>query len=66
LEDWEAPDGYEMDPDASEINESGGGTVAMVTSPGWEARRAARRKARAEAEAEAAAAKKAREDDDDD
>ena len=66
LEDWEAPDGYEMDPDASEINESGGGTVAMVTSPGWEARREARRKARAEAEAEAAAAKRAREDDDDD
>ena len=65
LDDWEAPDGYEMDPDASDLNENGGGTVAMVSSPGWEKRRAARRKARAEAEAEAAAARKAREEDDD-
>ena len=66
LEDWEAPGGYEVDRDASEIDEAGGGTVVMVTSPGWEARRKARRKARAQAEAEAAAAKRAREDDEDD
>ena len=65
LEDWEAPDGYEVDPDASEIDEKGGGTVVMVSAPGWEKRRAARRKARAEAEAEAAAARRAREEDDD-
>jgi uncharacterized protein len=51
LEDWEAPGGYELDRDASELDEKGG-TVVMVTSPGWEARREARRKARAEAEAE--------------
>ncbi len=65
LDDWEAPDGYEVDSEASEIDEAGGGTVVMVSSPGWEARRKARRKARAEAEAEAAAAKRAREEDDD-
>ena len=62
---WESPDGYEVDEDASEINEAGGGTVVMVSSPGWEDRRAARRKARAQAEAEAAAARRAREEDDD-
>ena len=66
LDEWEAPGGYEVDAEASEIDEKGGGTVVMVTSPGWEARREARRKARAEAEAEAARAKKAREEDDDD
>lgn len=66
LEDWEAPDGYEVDHEASEIDEAGGGTVVMVSSPGWEARRKARRKARAQAEAEARAAKAAREADDDD
>ena len=62
---WEAPDGYEVDEDASELNEAGGGTVVMVSSPGWQDRRAARRKARAQAEAEAAAARRARESDDD-
>ena len=62
LEDWEAPGGYEFDPEASEIDEKGG-TVVMVTSPGWEARREARRKARADAEAERRAR---REDDDED
>lgn len=66
LDDWEAPDGYEVDPEASELNEAGGGTVVMVSSPGWEARRKARRKAKAQAEAEAEAAKAARERDDDD
>ena len=66
LDEWEAPDGYEVDPDASEIDEAGGGTVVMVSSPGWEARRKARRKAKAAEEAEAAAAKKAREKDDED
>jgi len=65
LEDWEAPDGYEVDHDASEIDEKGGGTVVMVTSPGWEARRVARRKARAEAEAENAR-RRSRDDDEDD
>ncbi|MEM6287933.1 MAG: peroxide stress protein YaaA [Bacteroidota bacterium] len=66
LDDWEAPDGYEVDPDASEIDEAGGGTVVMVSSPGWEKRRAARRKAKAQAEAEAEAARKAREEEDED
>ena len=66
LDLWEPPDGYEIDEDASEIGENGGGTLVMVSSPGWEKRRAARRKARAQAEAEAAAAKRAREADDDD
>ena len=66
LEDWEAPDGYEVDHDASEIDEAGGGTVVMVSAPGWEKRRAARRKARAQAEAEAEAARAARERDEDD
>ncbi|MEM1055461.1 MAG: peroxide stress protein YaaA [Bacteroidota bacterium] len=67
LMEWEAPDGYEVDLEASEIDEeTGGGTIVMVSRPGWEQRRAARRKARAEAEAEAEAAKRAREDDDDD
>ena len=65
LEDWEAPGGYEVDHEASEIDEAGGGTVVMVSSPGWESRRKARRKAKAQAEAEAEAAKAARERDDD-
>ena len=64
LDDWEAPDGYEVDPEASEINEAGGGTVVMVSSPGWEKRREARRKAKAEAEADARRAKDDDEDDD--
>ena len=64
LTEWEAPGGYEVDMDASEINDKGGGTVAMISRPGWEKRRAARRKARAQAEAEAEAAKRAREADD--
>lgn len=66
LDDWEAPEGYELDREASEINEAGGGTIVMVSSPGWEERRKARRKAKAQAEAEAAAARKAREEEDDD
>ena len=65
LDDWEAPDGYEVDPVASEIDAKGGGTVVMVTSPGWEARREARRRARAEAAAEGAA-RRAGDDEDDD
>lgn len=63
LDVWEAPDGYEVDPSASELDEKGGGTVVMVSSPGWEARREARRKARAEAEAQA---RRPRDDDEDD
>lgn len=63
LDEWEAPGGYELDLEASELDDKGSGTVVMVSRPGWEERRAARRKARAQAEAEAAAAKKAREED---
>ncbi|WP_412062135.1 YaaA family protein [Rubrivirga sp. IMCC45206] len=65
LDLWEPPDGYEVDHEETELNEAGGGTVVMVSSPGWETRRAARRKARAQLEAEAAAAKRAREEEDD-
>ena len=65
LDEWEAPDGYEVDLDMSELDENGGGTIAMVSRPGWEARREARRKARAAEEAEEAARRKAREEDDD-
>jgi cytoplasmic iron level regulating protein YaaA (DUF328/UPF0246 family) len=61
LEDWEAPGGYEVDLVASELDEKGG-TVVMVSRPGWEARREARRKARAEAEAE----RRARREEDED
>lgn len=64
LGEWEAPGGYEVDFGNSEIDdETGGGTIVMVSRPGWEDRRAARRKARAEAAAEAEAAKRAREAD---
>ncbi|MEL6616993.1 MAG: YaaA family protein, partial [Bacteroidota bacterium] len=64
LDEWEAPGGYEVDFGLSEIDEeTGGGTIVMVTRPGWEKRRDARRKARAQAEAEAEAAKRAREAD---
>ena len=65
LDDWEAPDGYEVDIEASDLDENGSGTVVMVSSPGWEKRRANRRKAKAQAEAEAAAARAAREAEDD-
>ena len=61
LDDWEAPDGYEVDAEATDLNEAGGGTVVMVSAPGWEDRRAERRRLRAEA-----AAAKARPSDDDD
>jgi cytoplasmic iron level regulating protein YaaA (DUF328/UPF0246 family) len=67
LDEWEAPEGFEVDFAASEIDEaSGGGTIAMVSSPGWEERRDARRKARALAAAEAEAARRAREEEDED
>lgn len=66
LDDWESPGGFDVDSEASEIDEAGGGTVVMVSSPGWEERRKARRKAKAQAEAEVAAAKKAREEEDED
>ena len=65
LEDWEAPDGFEIDVEASELDDAGSGTLVMVSRPGWEARRAARKKAKAAAEAAEAAAKAAAEDDDD-
>ncbi|MEO0557369.1 MAG: YaaA family protein [Bacteroidota bacterium] len=65
LDDWEAPDGFEIDEEASELNDAGGGTLVMISRPGWEERRKARRKAKAQAEAEAEAAKRAREEDED-
>lgn len=61
LDDWEAPDGYEVDRDASELDASGGGTVVMVSAPGWEGRREERRRLRAEA-----AAPRVRPDEDED
>ncbi len=47
---WDAPGGYELDLDASEVGEKGG-TLTFVRYPDWEARRAARLAARAAAEA---------------
>ena len=64
LEDWEAPDGYEVDHEASELDERGG-TIMMVSSPGWEKRRKARQKMRAEIEAEKRARREAAAADDD-
>ena len=64
LEAWEVPGGYEIDPDASELDQKGG-TVVLVTAPGWENRREARRKARADAEAERQARRSSDEEDDD-
>ena len=64
LDDWEAPDGFEIDPEASELDAAGSGTLVMVSKPGWEARRSARKKAKAAAEAAEAAAKAAEDDDD--
>jgi len=51
LDDWEAPDGYEVDREASALDDTGGGTVVMVSAPGWEGRREERRRLRAEADA---------------
>lgn len=65
LEDWEAPDGFEIDPEASDLDDDGSGTLVMVSKPGWEQRRKARKKAKAAAEAAAIAAAQAEEDDDD-
>ena len=48
LDFWEAPDGYELDREASELDDHGGGTAVMVSAPGWEARREERRRLRAE------------------
>lgn len=48
LDFWEAPDGYELDRDASDLDDHGGGTAVMVSAPGWEARREERRRLRAE------------------
>lgn len=67
LLDWEAPDGYELDEDATAFDEeTRTGTVVMVSSPGWEKRRAARRAERARIAEEKAAAKAAREEEDED
>ena len=67
LLEWEAPGGYELDEEATTFDEATKtGTVVMVSSPGWEERRAERRAARAEIAREKAAAKAAREAEDDD
>lgn len=67
LLDWEAPGGYELDEEASAFDVSTKrGTVVMVSRPGWEQRRAARRAERARIAEEKAAAKAAREEDDED
>ena len=63
LDAWEAPDGYELDRDASDLDASGGGTAVMVSAPGWEVRRKERRRVRAEVEA---AKQRPRDDDEDD
>ena len=63
LDAWEAPDGYELDRDASELDAAGGGTAVMVSAPGWEGRRKERRRVRAEVEA---AKQRPRDDDEDD
>ncbi len=62
LELWDAPDGYEVDHDATELDETGSGTVVMVSAPGWEARRAERHRLREEA----AAPKRPSDDEDED
>jgi len=57
LLDWEAPEGYELDEEETSFDpETRRGVVVMVSSPGWEQRRARRRAERAQAEAEAAEA----------
>ncbi len=50
LFDWDAPEGYEPDLEASELDEKGG-TLVLTARPGWEQRREARRQARADAAA---------------
>ncbi len=66
LLEWEAPGGYELDQEASTFDdEARTGLVVMVSSPGWEERRAEREAVRAAEAAEKAAAKAAREADDD-
>ncbi len=67
LHEWEAPDGYELDGDATTFDEeTKTGTVVMVTSPGWEERRAARLAERARIADEKAAARAAREEEEED
>lgn len=62
LLDWEAPGGYELDEEATTLDEdTKAGTVVMVSRPGWEERRAERRAERARIAEEKAAAKAARE-----
>ncbi|MEM6783634.1 MAG: YaaA family protein [Bacteroidota bacterium] len=52
LASWEAPEGFELDTEATEFDEATKtGTVVLVQYPDWEARRAAREAARAEEEA---------------
>ncbi len=58
LYDWEAEGGFEMDHEASELDEKGG-TIVMVSRMGWESRRATRRAAKAEVEAERRARREA-------
>ena len=66
LLDWEAPEGYELDEDATTFDPATKtGTVVMVSSPGWEERRAARMAERARIAEEKAAARAAREEEED-
>ena len=58
LEEWEAQDGYEPDYEATKLGEKGG-TIVMVSRPGWKKRRAARRRVKAEEEAERRARREA-------
>ena len=64
LQEWEAPGGYELDQEESELGEKGG-TLAMISRPGWEDRRRKRQKVRAEEEAARQAKREQAESDDD-
>lgn len=63
LELWEPDEGFELDREASELDDHGGGTAVLVSAPGWEARREERRRLRAEA---AAARSRPSDDDEED
>ncbi|MDX1439116.1 MAG: peroxide stress protein YaaA [Rubricoccaceae bacterium] len=51
LIEWDSPEGYEPDMEASELGEQGG-TIMMVSRPGWQKRRKARKAAKEAEEAE--------------
>lgn len=58
LIEWDSPNGYEPDEELSELGEKGG-TIAMVSRPGWEKRRKARKAVKAAEEAERRARREA-------